>query len=110
MRSTATFAHSLSGLLCVLCASVVHSGERVEYNRDVRPILSENCFHCHGPDKNQRKAKLRLDDRESALARNAISPGKPDASELIARVFTTEAKEVMPPPASHKKLTDVQKD
>src|SRR4051795_3618618 len=98
MRSTATFAHSLSGLLCVLCASVVHSGERVEYNRDVRPILSENCFHCHGPDKSRRKARLRLDERTSALTTKAIVPGKPEESELVARIFATEATELMPPP------------
>src|SRR5581483_9864571 len=50
----------------------------VRFNRDVRPILSENCFFCHGPDKNKRKAGLRLDDRDSAVNKEAIVPGKPD--------------------------------
>jgi hypothetical protein len=81
----------------------------VEFNRDIRPILSENCFYCHGPDKNQRKAKLRLDDRAIALAKGAIVPGKPDESELVSRIFSTVADEQMPPPETHKKLTPAQK-
>ena len=83
---------------------------KVEYNRDVRPILSDNCFLCHGPDKNTRKAKLRLDIREDAIAQEAFVPGKPDESELVKRLFTTDADDIMPPPDSHKHLTDAQKD
>src|SRR4051794_27173347 len=75
---------------------------RVEFNRDIRPILSDNCYACHGPDKNRRKAKLRLDERASALASQAIVPGKPDESELVARVLSDDAEEVMPPPSTHK--------
>jgi len=82
----------------------------VEYNRDVRPILSDNCFLCHGPDKNARKAKLRLDIRDEAIAKEAFVPGKPDESELVKRIFTSEEDDVMPPLDSHKHLTDVQKD
>src|SRR5436309_494449 len=82
----------------------------IEFNRDVRPILSENCFACHGHDKNQRKAKLRLDDREVALEREAIVPGKPDASKLIQHIFSTDPDEIMPPPKTHKMLTAAQKD
>jgi len=57
---------------------------RVEFNCDIRPILSENCYACHGPDKNRRKAKLRLDERASAVGTQAIVPGKPDAGPLFA--------------------------
>src|SRR5690348_9367022 len=60
----------------------------IDFNRDVRPILSENCYQCHGPDKNQRKADLRLDARDSALELEAIVPGQPDESELVARIFS----------------------
>jgi hypothetical protein len=83
---------------------------RVEFNRDIRPILSDNCFLCHGPDKKNRKADLRLDDRESALALAAIVAGKPDESELIARIQSDDPEEMMPPPRSRKKLTAAQKE
>ncbi|MCA1686025.1 MAG: hypothetical protein LC745_08585, partial [Planctomycetia bacterium] len=82
----------------------------VDYNRDIRPILSEHCFACHGPDKNQRKADLRLDVRESAVALEAIVPGKPDASELVARIDSADPDEIMPPPSSRKPLSPSQKD
>ena len=82
---------------------------KVQYNRDVRPILSENCFSCHGFDKNQRKAGLRLDVREDALAAKAFVPGKPEVSELVKRIFTNNADELMPPGDSHKSLTAEQK-
>src|SRR5262245_47174182 len=81
----------------------------VSYNRDVRPILSDNCFYCHGPDKNHRKAKMRLDVREEALAKEAFVPGKPDESELVKRIFTTNEDDLMPPPDAHKALTAEQK-
>jgi hypothetical protein len=82
----------------------------VQFNRDVSPILSENCFVCHGPDKNNRKGKLRLDVREAALEKGAIVPGKPDQSELVSRIFNTNADDLMPPPDSNKKLTAEQKN
>src|SRR5207302_2624158 len=71
--------------------------ERIGFNRDVRPILADHCFACHGPDKAKRKAKLRLDERTSALEKRAIVPGKPDESELVARIFSTDAEVRMPP-------------
>ena len=83
---------------------------RIEYNRDIRPILSDNCFLCHGPDKNARKAKLRLDIREEALKLGAIVPGRPDKSELVRRIFTTDADDQMPPAESHKHLSAAQKE
>ena len=86
------------------------AAEPVEFNRDIRPILSDNCFACHGHDASHRKAKLRLDVREDALAKEAFVPGKPEASELVKRLFQTDPDEVMPPPDSHKKLEPAQKE
>ena len=78
--------------------------ERIEFNRDVRPILSDKCFQCHGPDAGTRKGKLRLDRREDALARGAIVPGKPAESEMLLRIASKESDEVMPPPETHKAM------
>src|SRR6478672_12750797 len=79
---------------------------RIEFNRDVRPILSDNCFHCHGPDNNARKAELRLDLRDNAIkaaesGATPIVPGKPVESELTRRIASADTDEVMPPPDSH---------
>lgn len=88
--------------------------EVVSFNRDVRPILSENCFSCHGADPGSRKAGLRLDTFEGATedlgGRRAVVPGVVAESELLARILSGDADEIMPPPASHKKLTDAQKE
>ncbi|MEP6668442.1 MAG: PSD1 and planctomycete cytochrome C domain-containing protein [Chthoniobacter sp.] len=86
----------------------------VDFNRDIQPILSENCYHCHGPDEHARKAKLRLDRKECAYGKNEdgrsiVAPGKPDDSELISRIFSTDKDEVMPTPKSNRKLTDAQR-
>lgn len=87
----------------------------LRYNRDIRPILSDRCFKCHGPDHASRKAKLRLDDPESAFGprkdpnEHAIVPGKPDQSVLVRRIFATDPDDVMPPPASHLTLSDTEK-
>jgi hypothetical protein len=85
-------------------------GDSLQYNRDIRPILSDNCFSCHGPDASRRKAKLRLDVRSGALERGAFVPGKPKQSALFDRVFSDEPDEVMPPPSSQKALTRRQKE
>jgi len=82
----------------------------IEYNRDIRPILAEHCWACHGPDSASRKADLRLDRREAAVAAGAIAPGDLDASELVQRVLSDDADEVMPPPSSKKPLSADQKD
>jgi hypothetical protein len=82
----------------------------ISYNRDVRPILSDDCFHCHGPDQKTRKGKFRLDVREDAVAKGAIVPGKPQESELITRIFGLHQTEPMPPPEAHKTLTSAQKE
>jgi hypothetical protein len=84
---------------------------KLQYNRDVRPILAENCFACHGPDSAARKAGLRLDQRDAALQKGAFEPGKPDDSELVTRLFLKDDDEALMPPAkSHKKLTAAQKE
>ncbi len=84
----------------------------IQFNRDIRPILSDTCFACHGPDKNTRKAKLRLDIEEEAKrdrdGYRAIDVAKPLSSELLARIASTDDDERMPPPDSGKKLTPRQ--
>ncbi len=77
---------------------------RIGFNDQIRPILSENCFACHGPDSSSRKADLRLDTQEGALAEKLVVPGDPGASEVIARINTTDPDDIMPPPDSHKTL------
>jgi hypothetical protein len=74
----------------------------VEFNADIRPLLASQCYQCHGPDEKTRKAKLRLDNREEAIAAGAIVPGKPEESELIRRICAEDARERMPPPAAKK--------
>ena len=83
----------------------------LSYDRDIRPILSENCFSCHGFDDKKREADLRLDTRAGAIDEgNAIVVGKADESLLVKRIQSTNTEEVMPPPESGKQLTDAQKD
>lgn len=81
---------------------------QISFNRDIRPILAENCFFCHGPDARQRSADLRLDLRESAVEMGAIVPGDLDASSLVQRIRSQDTDEVMPPPHSLKKLSSAQ--
>ena len=87
--------------------------DKIEFNRDVRPILSENCFKCHGFDEKKREAKRRIDTREGALADNegvrAIVPGKLAESDVHTRIHSTDNDEHMPPPKSGKKLDDRQR-
>lgn len=108
-----------SGLAAVLFIAVSASGaatpaaRNIDFNRDIRPILSDNCFACHGFDAKKRKAGLRLDVAEGAFAKNkegiaAIKPGDADGSEIIKRIVTKDEDDVMPPPDTHKKLTSAQ--
>lgn len=105
-RALGTFA--ISGLGVCLSAAPAP-----DFNRDIRPILSDTCFACHGPDDGKRKAGLRLDLPENALkggksGHPAITPGKMEASELVRRILSTDPESVMPPPDSGRKITPAQ--
>lgn len=97
---------SLSAAVPVTAAELP---EVVEFNRDIRPILSDNCFFCHGPDKNKRQADLRLDTEAGLLgaagSAGAVVPGKPDESPLLQRILTADPETHMPPPSTGKLLT-----
>ncbi|MDB5307325.1 MAG: Planctomycete cytochrome [Gemmataceae bacterium] len=84
------------------------AGRKIDFARDVRPILADNCFACHGPDEKTRKADLRLDTRDGLLGGHTVGPGPAAKSELVARVTAKDPDEVMPPPKSGKKLTPEQ--
>jgi hypothetical protein len=95
------------GLSLMMFAGGALAAGDIVFNRDIRPILSENCFKCHGPDSASRQADLRLDHAQGALA--VIKPGHADASELIRRILSTDPDERMPPADSGKSLSDAQK-
>lgn len=82
----------------------------IDFNRQIRPILSENCFYCHGQDANHRAAELRLDVAEEAYSFGAIVPHDPDASPLMARILETDPESQMPPPSSNRSLSPEQKE
>ena len=90
----------------------VCSAEPINFSRQIRPILSENCIACHGPDEKGRKGKLRLDDEQDAKRDRkgdfVILPGKPEQSELIKRIESTDPDDVMPPPKQHKTIPPAQ--
>src|SRR5882724_10015227 len=107
-----------SRLLLFLMAGVsgrAASKASVDFNREIQPILYDNCFACHGPDETERKAKLRLDRKDEAFkplksGGYAVVPGHPEKSELVARLTTKDEDDLMPPPKSGKKLTPAQID
>jgi hypothetical protein len=103
---------AVAALACAAGTATAADRERpgLEYNRDIRPILAENCFACHGPDSAARKADLRLDRREVAVEAGAIVPKEPDSSELIARINAKDPKELMPPPSTTKTLSPREKE
>ncbi|MEC9004341.1 MAG: DUF1549 domain-containing protein, partial [Planctomycetota bacterium] len=85
----------------------VTAGPVIEFNRDIRPILSNKCIACHGPDQKQRKAKLRL-DTEASAKESVIVPGDVNGSELVARITSTDKELQMPPPGSGKTLNEAE--
>lgn len=89
----------------IACGFATHADEPLEYNQHIRPILAKNCFTCHGLDPKARKADLRLDVRTVAVKAGAISPNKPEGSELVARIESKDTDTIMPPPDSGHKLT-----
>ena len=95
-------------LLILLTANPLLAQPKVEFNRDIRPILSDRCYYCHGPDEKTQKADLRLDTREGALADGAIVPGKPEKSELFYRITTHDEDDIMPQPKAKKPKLDAQ--
>lgn len=124
MMTAPFFRQSKSRFLLAFCAlSVAYAGEAsaagaggsrsIDFNRDIRPILSDNCFACHGPDKHKRKAGLRLDREEGAKAKlesgdRAVVPGNPQQSKLLKVVTTQDEDERMPPAKTGKRLTAAQ--
>jgi hypothetical protein len=101
---------SLLLFLLIACSTTARSEERIQFNRDIRPILAENCFHCHGPDGSHREGELRLDVRDDAVRMLAIIPGDATKSHLMERVLTSDESELMPPPKSNKTLTTKEKE
>ena len=109
---------SLPTAICVvvvvmILSSIQASGEEpIRFNRDIRPILSDNCFYCHGPDRNKRQADLRLDTEAGLHGSDgnagAIVPGNADASEMVQRILSADPDERMPPPESGKSLSQTQ--
>ena len=103
-----------TGFAFALTVTASFAADSIDFTRDIRPILSDQCFTCHGPDANKRDADLRLDTEEGALAvyddRRAIDREHPEKSVLLDRIFAGDPDDVMPPSDSTKKLTAKQKD
>ncbi|MCA9057178.1 MAG: DUF1549 domain-containing protein, partial [Planctomycetaceae bacterium] len=108
-RQVATPLTIMAAASMALTTASVFAADAPGYNDEIRPILADMCFTCHGPDSAARKADLRIDQRDAAIAAGTIVPGKPDESELINRIMTDDAELVMPPLETKKKLTEQQK-
>ena len=94
-------------------SSLVSAEEPIRFNRDIRPIIAEHCYHCHGPDPSSRKAGLRFDREESLFAARGdevatVVRGKPDESPLYQRISSADPDEIMPPEKAHKPLSKEQ--
>lgn len=101
------FLPFLSGFVALPCL-LAAAEAKLDFNRDIRPILSDKCFQCHGPDDKTLKGDLRLDERASAVAAKAIVPGSPETSEVLARVLSGDPEEVMPPPKTKKTVSPAE--
>ena len=99
----------LSVLLIAGSPAFAFAQQPLDFNRDIRPILAENCFYCHGQDGNKRQADLRLDRRDAAIQAGAIVENDSAGSALMRRVMSENPDEVMPPPKSNRRLTAEQK-
>ena len=110
LRSAAALLLGWSGLVGGGSAAPALSATQAKLAAEVRPILSANCFNCHGQDPNSRKARLRLDSLDGQRTNDIVVPGKPEKSELIRRIYTTDADDLMPPADSHRTLTAAQKE
>src|SRR5687767_554973 len=108
------FSWLLAALFGALLCSRAATQEAISFNLQVRPILSDRCWACHGPDENKRKAKLRLDTKEGALASKdgkfIIKPGDPEASEVYKRLISSDPDEKMPPADSHLSVSSNEID
>jgi len=115
MNRFPSLARTITGAISLLASVACHAvGTPPDFNRDIRPILSRNCFACHGPDEHDRRGGLRLDDREVAISElgsgaRAIVPGRPNESELVSRINETDPATTMPPPETNHVLTAEQK-
>src|SRR5437867_12309800 len=104
----------IAGLVLTIAWALAEDA-KVGFNRDIRPIMSDTCFRCHGPDKRSRMAGMRLDIRDEAIKATKsgaipIVPGKPEQSAIIDRIFASDPARAMPPEYVHKELTAAQKE
>lgn len=115
------FANFLALILAVLlpmwgCGrlAAAEPNRPIDYSRDIRPLLSDNCFRCHGPDESNREADLRLDTKKGLTqdlgGYSAVAPGDPEGSELVNRIFSSDVDLVMPPPESNKSLSPDERE
>ena len=95
--------------------TLLHGEEKLNFNQDVRPILSDRCFHCHGPDSHDRKKNLRLDVADGPdgayrlrKGKAAIKPGSPEESTVWLRIISDDEDDLMPPPDSHLSLSEYE--
>jgi hypothetical protein len=108
-------AVTLSSVLALAIRAPGGNADQLDFNFHIRPLLSDRCYRCHGPDAGSRKARLRLDTRAGALkeledGRAVVKPGDPARSELISRIFTANEEDLMPPPDSHLQLSAAEKE
>ena len=104
---------AIAALILITTNSALVTAQEVDFDRDIRPILSNSCLVCHGPDENERATDLRLDSKDSVFKKRdalTVVPNAPEKSELIRRIFSADADEQMPPADSGKILTDAQRE